>query len=198
MYDYRRMSKAEQQEIVDLRVERGYPWHKPPHPAQGEGWYFITAATYEHRHHFAAPRELTALTRRLLEAFADTNLTCAGWTVLSNHYHALVHAPSPQTIGRAIGPVHGRSSHYANRRDNTLGRQVWFKFSDRKVRSEGHYWACLHYIIWNPVKHGHVEQMSDWPWACYHDLLQQHGSEWIDDLMRSYPLHDFGDKWDIM
>src|SRR5262249_42916242 len=100
-------------------------------------------------------------------------------------------------VGKALGPVHGRSSHYANQRDRTPGRQVWDKFSDRKVRSERHFWACLHYLIDNPVKHGYVKEMDGWPWSCYSDLLARNGKEWIEDLGREYPVGDFGAGWDL-
>src|SRR5262245_2337808 len=197
MYDYRRMTPEERQAIVQLRKKRGFPWHKPPHPAQGEGWYFITGATYEHRPHFSAPVELTALERRLLEAFAESHLSCGGWIVFPNHYHALVHAPDLAVVGKALGSVHGRSARYANKRDGAPGRQVWYKYSDRKVRSERHYWACLHYIIANPVKHEYVAGVADWQWSCYHELVEHNGAAWIEDLMHEYPLGDFGVSWDI-
>lgn len=85
-----------------------------------------------------------------------------------------------------------------NRRDGKTGRQVWRQYSDRKVRSERHYWTCLHYILGNPVKHGHVEHPKDWPWSCYHQLLNEHGRDWIVDLQREYPLLDMGKGWDEM
>ena len=198
MYDYRRMTLEERQAIVEHRRSRGYPWHKPPQPLQGEGWYFITAATYEHLPHFSQPCELTALERRLLEALDQTGLPRAGWVVLPNHYHLLVYAPKLKQVGQMVGGVHGRSGQYANQRDKTLGRRVWYKYTDRKIRSERHFWACLHYIVFNPVKHGYSEQMGEWPWSCYHDLLHEHGAEWMDDLVRRYPLLDFGQEWDVM
>jgi putative transposase len=196
MYLYRRMTPEQRLEVVELRRSRRFPLHKPPHLNLGEGWYLISAATFEHRPHFAVPKELSALEYRLLEAFSTAGVPCAGWVVLPNHYHAFVNAVSPRAVGQAIGPVHGRSARYANRRDDTPGRQVWYKFTDRKVRSERHYWACLHYIIYNPVKHGYVTEMAQWPWSCFHELLRDQGAEWVEDLARRYPLGDFGKVWD--
>ena len=196
MYDYRRMTPEERKAVVELRRSRGFPWHKPPHPKLGEGWYLITAATFEHCHHFAAPNELTALERRLLEAFEAAGLPCGAWVVLPNHYHALLEVRDLAMVGRAIQPVHGRSARYANRRDAAPGRQVWYKFSDRKIRSERHYWACLHYIVHNPVKHGYTDDPADWLWSCYHALVEEHGTAWIEDLYREYPIDDFGKGWD--
>jgi putative transposase len=196
MYDFRRMSPEERLAIVEYRQSRGFPLHKPPHPRQGEGWYFITAATYEHHRHFANPRELTALEQRLREALTGSELPCAGWVVMPNHYHLLLQALDLTVVGRTLGGVHGRSGLYANRRDQTPGRKVWYKFADRKVRSERHFWACLHYIVVNPVRHGYVSALNEWAWSCYAELLAAHGEAWVDDLVRQYPLGDFGDKWD--
>ncbi len=196
MYDYRRMTDEQRKQVVAERRAREFPLHKPPHLDLGAGWYFISTACFEHRHQFKANNELTALTRRLLEGFADAGIPVGGWVVMPNHYHLLVKVDSVKQVGSVVGPVHGRSGRYANQRDNQTGRQVWYKYSDRKVRSERHYWTCLHYIIMNPVKHGFAPAPADWPWSCYHELLAEHGKTWIEDLQREYPLLEFGKGWD--
>src|SRR5262249_34330257 len=117
MYDYRRMTPTERAAVIDLRRSRGFPLHEPPHLEQGEGWYLITAATFEHQRLFATPPELPALERRLLEALATADVPCGGWVVLPNHYHLLVHTGTLPSVGRALRAVHARSGRYANRRD---------------------------------------------------------------------------------
>lgn len=196
MYEYRRMTPQQRQSIVEYRRRRGFPLHKPPHLSQGEGWYLITAATYEHRHYFRETNELTALESRLLEALAEASIPQFGWVVLPNHYHVLLHTDDLRTVGRAVGRVHGRSSRYTNQRDDTPGRQVWYKYSDRRMRSERHFWTTVHYIIANPAKHGFCTKMRDWPWSCVHEFLKVHGNAWLDDLRLSYPLRDYGKGWD--
>ena len=196
MYDYRRMTPEQREQVVETRRSRGYPLHKPPHQDLGSGWYLITGATFEHRHLFTQPSELTALQHRLLEAMTSACLPCAGWVVMPNHYHLLLQTGRMAEVGKVLGPVHGRSGHYANLRDQTPGRKVWYKYTDRKIRSERHYWTCLHYIIMNAVKHRFAQEMCDWPWSCSHELLQEYGQAWIDDLRREYPLRDFGKGWD--
>ncbi len=54
----------------------------------------------------------------------------------------------------------------------------------------------MHYIVVNPVRHGYVSAVTGWAWSCYHDLLTEYGEKWVDDLIRQYPLLDFGEKWD--
>ena len=182
--------------MVEQRRQHQFPLHRPPHPNLGAGWYLITAATFEHRHHFSQANELTALTFRILEGVTEKGFPLAGWVVLPNHYHLLLELDDPKALGTTLGKVHGRSARYANLRDRSPGRQVWYKFSDRKVRSERHYWTCLNYILCNPLKHRYVEKLEDWPWSCFHELLAAHGNEWIHQLQRDYPLFDFGSGWD--
>jgi len=196
MYDYRHMTPEQRLEIIELRRSRGFPIHKPPHIEQGTGWYFITAACYEHRAHFTSPDDLKALETRILGTLADESVPCAGWVVLPNHYHALIHTQSLRDVGRTIGRVHGGTSRLANLRDQTPGRQVWYKFTDRKMRSERHYWATLHYIIRNPVKHGYVQEPEDWPWSSVHELISGNGREWLRELANNYPLGEYGEGWD--
>ena len=196
MYAYREMTPEERRAVVAERRARGFPLPKPPHLQSGQGWYFVSAATYEHQHRFTGRAELTALERRLLEACRTSPIRCAGWVVMPNHYHLLVEVDDLPMLGRALGSVHGRSARYANRRDGIVGRPVWYKYSDRKVRSERHFWTCLHYIVGNPVKHGFSSDPRDWPWSCIHELIAERGQAWVDDLRRDYPLRDFGRGWD--
>ena len=196
MYDYRRMTPEQKRAIVEVRRAQRFPLHKPPHLKLGPGWYLISAATYEHQHHFSEAAELTALQRRLFEACEKAAAPCAGWVVMPNHYHLLVQLQELPVLGTALGAVHGRSGRYANQRDRTAGRRVWYKYSDRKVRSERHFWTCLHYIMINPVKHVFAEEPFDWPWSCIHELRRQHSETWIEDVRRDYPLREFGKEWD--
>jgi hypothetical protein len=118
------MTPEQRQAVVELWRSRRFPLHKPPRPDPGEGWYFPTAATFEHRHHFTAPNELTALERRLLEALQTAALPCAGWVVLPNQSHAPVQAPMPVKEGWVLGLGHGRSARYAKLRDCTPWRRA--------------------------------------------------------------------------
>ena len=196
VYDYRRMTVPQKRAVVAERRARGFPLHKPPHFRQGGAWYFVSGATFEHRLQFRAPAELTALGNRLLEALSEASIPAAAWVVMPNHYHALVYARNLALLGKRLGSVHGRSARYANQRDRTPGRQVWYKYTDRKVRGERHFLTCIHYTIANPVKHGFAKTPSDWPWSCLEELYAEYGRAWVEDLRHDYPLLDFGRGWD--
>jgi len=47
------------------------------------------------------------------------------------------------------------------------------------------------------VKHKYTADIEEWPWSCVHELIAEHGREWLRDLANAYPLGEFGDSWDI-
>ena len=139
---------------------------------------------------------MTALSRRLLGAVAGAGYGCGGWVALPNHYHLLLKLPSLDGVGRVLGAVHAKSAAYANLRDGTPGRQVWYRYSDRRVRSERHFGACLHYLFLNPVKHSHADDPRDWRWSSLSAWIGRNGEERFADLRLRYPLREFGRGWD--
>jgi putative transposase len=76
------------------------------------------------------------------------------------------------------------------------GRQVWYRYSDRFIRNERHLWASVNYIHFNPVKHGYVERMEDWPWSSVHGYLESLGQKGLKRMMILYPIGDYGKGWD--
>ncbi|MBC7852571.1 MAG: transposase [Pirellulaceae bacterium] len=196
MYDYRRWTNEQRRQVVQQRHDRGFPLHRLPIWTSAAGGTSSRPRPTSTSIHFREANELSALTLRILEEMTAAAIPICGWVVLPNHYHLLVRLDQPKQIGASLGRVHGRSSRYANLRDQSPGRQVWYRYNDRKVRSERHFWTCLHYIMINPVKHRHAEDLSQWPWSCFHEVLAERGQSWIDDLQWEYPLLDFGKGWD--
>lgn len=80
--------------------------------------------------------------------------------------------------------------------DSTVGRKVWFNYSDRAIRSESHHYTTLNYIHYNPVKHGWIESPYDWPESSVHRYLEHYGREWLRDLWCRYPVREYGRGWD--
>lgn len=44
-------------------------------------------------------------------------------------------------------------------------------FNRKEITSDSYFTRIIHYIHHNPVHHGFVKQLSDWPWSSYHELL---------------------------
>jgi putative transposase len=114
---------------------------------------------------------------RPFEAFADV--------LLPDHLHAVWVLPQDDqdysTRWRRIkerftegylaggGQEATRSASRARRSE----RGVWQRrFWEHTVRDEDDLKRCVDYIHWNPVKHGLVKQVKDYPWSSFHRFVE--------------------------
>ncbi len=196
MYEYGKLTRQEREQLVQDRLARGYPPHSPPHPLRNQLSYLLTAACYGHQCHMQPPERRQRLLDALFEAFIRRGLEIRAWVVLGNHYHLLVQVPSFDDIGHALRFVHGNLARAWNLEDRAPGRQVWYRFTDRAIRSEAHYYTTLNYIHYNPVKHGWTVSPYDWKYSSVGWYLEHEGREWLRDLWVTYPIREYGRGWD--
>jgi len=196
MYDYRKLSPEERQLVLQTRRQRGFPLHAPPHFPGVAGVYLITAACYGHRPIFEHPDDLSWMANEFLEQLEIAGFSHPAWVFLPNHYHILLSTTDLRTVSEAIRRLHSRTATIANHRHRARGRKVWYRFSDRLIRSERHYWATVNYIHHNPVKHGYVNRMEEWPWSSIHDYAAAHGEEWLRRTWSAFPVGNYGKGWD--
>ena len=76
-------------------------------------------------------------------------------------------------------------------------RKVWYRWCDRAIRSERHYYTTLNYIHYNPVKHSLVKSPYEWVESSVHWYLQAYGRQWLRDSWTQYPVQDYGSDWDV-
>ena len=133
---------------------------------------------------------------QLFEQFILQEMVVLAWVVLTNHYHVLVRVSEFEALADIFKQIHGRSSFEWNQEDKLRGRKVWYRYSDRFIRSERHYYTTLNYIHYNPVKHGLVASPYDWQWSSVNWYLETQGREWLQDTWRRYPVRDYGKNWD--
>lgn len=195
-YLYRQLTPEWQAELLRYRRLRGYPLHEPPHLRDAEGWFLITAATYEHRPHFNTEEDRRWLLEELFHELHAARIPLNGWVVVPNPYHLLAQCRPLSAISQPLRRVHARTALELNRRAGLIGRQIWYRFTDRRIRSERHYYTTLNYIRFNPVKHGYVEKPLDWLCSSVHWYLEHFSVEWLRDVWRKYPVREYGKGWD--
>jgi putative transposase len=198
-YEYRKLSPQEREQIVEERKQRGFPLHQPPHPFRESGSYLITAANFEHASIMAMPERRTEFQEILLNGFQDIQATIIGWVILLNHYHILANVESLDLVSILLKQIHGSTSHEWNQQDGLTGkRKVWYRFADRMMRNEIHLNQTLNYIHYNPVKHGLVTDVYDWPWSSLFWYEDDKGQGWLREQWGKYKLSvDFGKDWDL-
>ncbi len=146
------------------------PWpHAPTHRLGAQGAYFVTAGTYQKRHHFRSASRLEVLHRGLLKVAARSGWELEAWAVFSNHYHFVAHSPvkepTAQGLVAMLSELHKKTADWVNRLDAVPGRQVWFNYWDTRLTFQRSYLARLNYVHQNPVRHGLVAVANQYPWC---------------------------------
>jgi len=196
MYEYRKLTPEERKKVVEERIARGYPPHRPPHPHDAETFYLLTAACYEHKPIIHSPERRQSLLDQLFAEFIAAGMEIRAWVVLQNHYHLLTYVTDFEQLQGVFQQIHGSTAYTWNGEDNARGRKVWYRYTDRMIRSERHYYTTLNYIHYNPVKHGVADSPYDWTWSSVHWYLEHEGREWLRDAWVRYPVRDYGKGWD--
>jgi putative transposase len=73
-------------------------------------------------------------------------------------------------FSRAIDPGERISNSRRKRRERGIWqRRLWAHL----IENQDDYNRHVDYIHWNPVKHGHVKNVSDWPYSSFHRFVKQ-------------------------
>lgn len=196
MYEYYKLSPQQKSELVQERLRKGFPAHSPPHPVDIEGFYLLTVACYQHQSILTTSSRRQQLLNLLFQKFINNGLQITTWVILINHYHLLVYIHDFKLLTSIFKAIHGFTSYQWNLEDDQRGRKVWYRFSDRAIRSERHYYTSLNYIHYNPVKHNYVDSPYHWQESSVHWYLEKYGRQWLRDSWQEYPLLDYGKGWD--
>ncbi len=65
---------------------------------------------------------------------------------------------------RDFHPVPISTSRFKRRESGLWQRRFW----ERQIRDDSDFEAHMDYIHWNPVKHGYVGAVADWPYSSFH------------------------------
>jgi putative transposase len=101
--------------------------------------------------------------------------------VLPDHLHAIWTLPEGDAdfalrwrlIKSAFSRVLPRVEQISCGRHGKGERGIWQRrYWEHTLRDEGDFERHVNYIHYNPVKHGHVTQVKDWPYSSFHRMVQ--------------------------
>ena len=73
-------------------------------------------------------------------------------------------------FSRSLPVGEGRSRSRQSKKE----RGVWQRrFWEHAIRDDEDYARHIDYIHYNPVKHGHVKRVKDWPYSSFHDYVKR-------------------------
>jgi putative transposase len=129
-----------------------------------EGIYHVGSHGSDLRHLFLEDSDRLTFLERLGLIVARFELALAAYTLMGNHYHALVATPDAR-LSEAIQQLHG---WYSRRHNKTHARSAHLfraHFFAREIRSDEDLLATCRYLAHNPVAAGLCETPFDWPWS---------------------------------
>ena len=164
-----------------------YP-HNPPHYFVPNAIYMVTGAILHRQHLLFEDEKKQMVLEVLLSRSQALGWNMEGWAILHNHYHFIARAPEcATTLSKVIRQIHSITAIELNKWDKTPGRQVWFNYWDTCITHEKSYFARLHYVHLNPVKHGLVESAIDYPYCSYKWFIEQADKD-LSSLVFDQPI----------
>ena len=148
--------------------------HGPTHLFVPEAFYIVTASTYRKERYFNTPQRLTLVLSTLFAQAERFGWMLQAWAVMQNHYHFVAQAPqNARSLRTMLRAIHSVTAKAVNAEDGTAARQVWYQYRDTCLTNEKSYFARLHYVHTNPVKHGVTAKAEDYPWCSMRWFVQK-------------------------
>jgi len=146
------------------------------------GAYFFTINLLQRKDNDLLIRHIQSLRESVKTVKAHHSFKIHGWVVLPEHMHCLIELPENDIdyatrirlikigFSKAIPKTERRSSVRIKRGE----RGIWQRrYWEHLIRDEADFQAHMNYIHYNPVKHGWVKHVKDWPYSTFHRWVEQ-------------------------
>jgi putative transposase len=149
------------------------------HP--GATWFFTVNLVERHGNRLLTDR-IELLRMAFAHVKANHPYEIDAIVVLPEHLHCILTLPDGDSdfstrwgLIKAYFSRHIRKGERISQRRGKRGeRGLWQRrFWEHLIRDETDYWQHVDYIHWNPVKHGWVRSVKDWPYSSFHGYVKQ-------------------------
>jgi len=173
------------------------------------GYYFFTVVTYRRTRLFLEESARRCLRRAIEQTRTARPFETIALCLLLDHLHCIWKLPENDadfstrwaSIKGTFSREYLRQSRRKGSTDCSRKRKgevlIWQRrFWEHQIRDEHDLQRHVDYIHYNPVKHGLVERVEDWPWSTYHRYLTQRyytGRDTLDKLQIFDDADGFGE-----
>ncbi|ERH48214.1 MAG: transposase [Pseudomonas sp.] len=154
--------------------------------------YFFTLVSHQRRPVLTEAPLRAALRRAIERVRLHRPFIIEGWILLPDHLHCVWRLPEgdadfgsrwsmiKRLTSQALPGFGSISLSRSLRRESGLWQR---RFWEHRIRDEGDYQRHMDYLHFNPVKHGLVERVADWPWSSFHRLVKEgvYPADWGSD-----------------
>ncbi len=147
--------------------------------------YFFTLVTHERRPILTTDLGRRSLRTAILEVQRDHAFVLTAMVLLHDHLHAVWELPQGDTdystrwrlvksrFTREWRAQGGKEGAITRSRHQKGERGLWQRrFYEHTCRDEADVMRCIDYIHANPLKHGLVSRVQDWPWSSFHRYVR--------------------------
>jgi putative transposase len=145
------------------------------------GTYFFTVNLHQRKDNDLLVRHIDLLRAAVQHVRAGHDFYIHGWVVLPDHIHCVMQLPEgdadfalrwrliKRRFSMALPPSY-RKEIRASRNESGIWQQ---RYWDHLIRDDADYRAHMDYVHINPVKHGLVQRVCDWPYSTFHRLVKE-------------------------
>ena len=148
--------------------------------------YFLTGAIYQKRKLLQDADLKQLLLDKIREKTSQFGWALEHWVILDNHYHLMLHSRHGKDLTAMMRQIHGGTAG-AIAAATRCQPPVWWNYWDYCPRDERDSTVRLNYLLYNPVKHGYVGGLKDYPQSSFHGLFEALGMERLARQFRDYP-----------
>lgn len=175
--------------IYSGRVNKVPNYIRYRHPV---GCFYFTVNLLERYPNDLLIRHISLLRESVRHIIVKLPFNIDGWVVLPDHMHCIWTLPEGDkdysTRWRLIKthfaknlPKQERRSLIRQKRGE---RRIWQRrYWEHFIRDSNDYYRHLDYLHYNPVKHGYVKRVADWPYSLFHRRVEigiyLRGEEWV-------------------
>jgi len=171
------------------------------------GTFFFTVVTYRRRLVFDQPESRQILREVVQEVRQRHPFTINAWVLLPEHMHCIWTLPKGSldfsvrwNLIKSGFSRRAKSLYHVDewmndskqkRRETTIWQR---RFWEHQIRSEEEYQVYMDYTHFNPVKHGLVKRVEDWPHSTFHRYVKLgiYPENWGGEI-DGMPDHGFGE-----
>lgn len=141
------------------------------------GTYFFTLNLLQRRDNDLLVRHVNALRHVVKKVQKSHPFIIHGWVVLPDHLHCVIELPRDDAdfatrlrlIKSGFSKVIPKTEYRSDIRLKRGERGIWqSRYWEHLIKNEVDYQAHMDYVHINPLKHGLVTQVSDWPYSTFH------------------------------
>jgi len=152
-------------------------YRRARHPG---GTYFFTLTLLRRRDNDLLTRHIERLRDAVRAVRRAHPFDIHGWVVLPDHLHCVVQLPEGDAdftlrlrlIKAGFSKSLPRTEWLSAVRQRRGERGIWQRrFWEHLIKDKADYRAHMDYVHINPVKHGLVKQVADWPYSTFHRLV---------------------------